>query len=327
MRAGKDTPDRQRETIATLKKLARLVVALLALLFLALAGLGLVQRPDVRVPPGAAGDLLTIDGTPLRFVQEGSGPDVLLVHGSPGSIEDWQPVFKRLAQSYRVTAFDRPGHGHSGGEDRPHTVADNAKIVLDLVAALALKRVVLVGHSYGGTIALALAVRNVEEVRSYVVVGTRGYGPYRPEALYRALAMPVLGRGIAAALLPVIGRGRLEEGARRNFAPAPVPPDFLESRAPIILRPTVSSTLSEERVTMNAELTAMAAHYREIRKPVIVVCGEQDDYRDNNRRLASEIPGARLVLLPDTGHYVPLTRPDAIVEAIAEAVSPRPVMR
>ena len=292
---------------------------------MALAAVGLLQRPDVGVPPGGAGDLLTIDGTPLRFVQAGSGPDVLLVHGSPGSIEDWQSVFQRLARGYRVTAFDRPGHGHSGGEDRPHTAADNAKIVLDLINALALKRVILVGHSFGGTVALALAVRNVEEVRSYVVMSTRGYGPYRPEALYRTLAVPVLGRGIAAVLLPVIGRSRLEDGVRQNFAPAPPPPDYVESRAKVFLRPTVAATLSEERVHMSDELVAMAPHYGEIRKPVIVVCGEQDDYRDNDRRLASEIPGARLVLLPDTGHFVPLTRPEAVVSAVAEAAGPRTV--
>jgi pimeloyl-ACP methyl ester carboxylesterase len=291
------------------------------LLLAALAGLGLLQHSDPRVPPGAAGDLLTIDGTPLRYVQQGTGPDVLLVHGSPGSIEDWEAVRRQLAPSYRVTAFDRPGHGYSGGEDRPHTAADNAKIVLDLIAVLALKRVILVGHSFGGTVALALAVRNVEEVRSYVVISTRGYGPYRPEPLYRTLALPVVGRGIAAVMLPVIGRGRLEDGLRQNFAPAPVPPDFFASRAPIFLRPTVASALSEERVHMSTELPAMAAHYPEIRKPVIVVCGEQDAYRENDRRLASEIPGARLVLLPNTGHHVPITRPEAVVAAVGEAVT------
>src|SRR5262245_7436735 len=113
-----------------MRKLARVAlrssVAFVLLVVVGLAALGALQRPDTTLPPGARGRHVTVDGVPIRCVQAGQGRDLLLVHGSPGSIEDWDPVFDRLAQRYRVTAFDRPGHGYSGGANRPHTPDENA---------------------------------------------------------------------------------------------------------------------------------------------------------------------------------------------------------
>ncbi len=296
------------------------------LLAAGLTALGWAQRPNVRIPPGWAGRHLVVDGTPIRYAQSGAGPDVLLVHGSPGSIEDWEPLFDRLARRFRVTAFDRPGHGFSGGAERPHTPAENASVALGLIRGLGLRDVVFVGHSYGGSTALALALRDPGEVRSYIVVGSRTYGPVAVSALYRVLAVPFFGRGLAAALAPWIGPGRMEAGVRESFGPnaGAMPADFVVRRAPIWMSPTVSAALSEERTTLPAALEAMSPHYREIRKPVLVVCGEQDGNHPDAVRLAREIPGAHLASLPQTGHYVQYARPDELIGVIEQAAAAGP---
>lgn len=310
--------------MTTLKKAAAAAVCVVAFLVGGLTVLGWTERPNLDIPPGVPGRHVDIGGTPIRYLQAGAGPDVLLVHGSPGTVEDWEPVFARLTVHFRVTAFDRHGHGYSGGATRPHTPAENAAVVRGLIRALGLRDVILVGHSYGGITALQLATEHPAEVRTFVMVGSRAYGPVRVDPLYRVLAIPALGRGVAAVLAPFVGPSRIDTGVRESFGPnlGAMPADFVARRAPIWMRPTVSAALSEERVTLAAALAAMGPRYREIKARTVIVCGEQDARSHVDAlRLAREIPGARLVVLPDTGHYVQYARPDALIGLIEEAAA------
>ncbi|MFI5184587.1 MAG: alpha/beta fold hydrolase, partial [Vicinamibacteria bacterium] len=229
-----------------------------------------------------------------------------------------------LSDRFRVTAFDRPGHGYIGGSDIPHTPDANARIAHELIRTLRLQNVVLVGHSDGGITGLALATRNPEEARAFVLVASRAYGPVVVAPLFRALSVPWLGAGLAAVVGPAIGPGQIEAGIRASFGPnaALIPPGFIAERTKMWNRPTVTTTLSQERVTLEGALNAMSGHYREIGKPVFVVCGDRDErnYQDA-QRLAGEIPGARLVSLPDTGHYVQYARPDELAHVIEEAAA------
>jgi pimeloyl-ACP methyl ester carboxylesterase len=305
---------------SVLKALAALVVAVVGGLTL----LGALQRPDTRLPAGAIGNHVQIGATAIRYAQAGQGRDVLLLHGSPGSVEDWSPVFDRLAERFRVTAFDRPGHGYSGGAELPHTLEENARLTLEVIHALRLRDVVVVGHSYGGATSLALATRNPKEARAFVIVGSRAHGPVPVEELYRLLCLPMFGTGLAAVAAPWVGPARIESGIRSSFGPnlAAMPAEFLSQRAALWGRPTVTHTLACERVTLEASLGAMALHYAEIRKPVFLVYGEQDarNYRDAGS-LTGEIPGATLVSLPNTGHYVQYARPDALIHVIEQAAA------
>lgn len=301
-----------------------IVVAVLAIV--ALTVVGALQPPVPPWPPGVVGTRALIAGVPLRYAQVGRGPDVLLLHGSPGSLEDWSPIVDRLADRFRLTVYDRPGHGYSGGVRIAHTPEENARIALELIRALGLEDVVVVGHSFGGMTGLALATRNPREVRAFVVVGSRGHGPVSVAPLYRLLAVPMLGAGIAAAVGPWIGPAQIEAGIRASFGPNgdAIPPGFVAERIRIWNRPTVSAVLSEERVTLAAALDRQSVHYPEIRKPVFLVYGEADvrNYADA-QRLNREIPGSRLVSLPNTGHYVQFARPDELCRVVEEAAAAR----
>ncbi len=305
---------------------ARALGALLVLALVTgvgLSALGALQRPDTTLPPGVPGVHVVVDGVPIRYVQQGQGPDVLLLHGSPGSIEDWEPVLARLAERFRVTAIDRPGHGYSGGVEVPHTPQANAAVALGVIRALRLQDVVVVGHSFGGMTAVALALGDPAEVRAIVVVASRAYPPAPVEPLYRLLALPWLGPGLAAALAPTVGEAKIDAGVRAAFGPnsGAIPPGFVAERTRLWTRPTVTTTLSRERVELEPALRALAPHYREIRKPVYLVYGA-DDARagSDGPRLARDIRGATLLSLPDTGHYVQYARPEALLEVIGHAV-------
>jgi pimeloyl-ACP methyl ester carboxylesterase len=307
-----------------LKKLAWGLVLFIGVVVGGLAVIGAFQRPQTTMPAGARGRHVDVDGTPIRYHQAGTGRDIVLAHGSPGSVEDWEPVFDRLAQRFRVTAYDRHGHGYSGGAGRPNTPTENARVALGLLRALGLRDVVFVGHSYGGITGLALATGDAPEVAAFVFVSARAYPPINVDTIYSILDLPLVGPGFARVMAPFIGPGRVETGARLSFGPnvGSMPPGFVGARAPLWSRPTIAAALAEERTTLTAALTQMGARYAVIRKPVAILCGDQDPPNtEQAKRLAAEIPGARLVMLPDTGHYVQYARPDELVAVIDEAAA------
>jgi pimeloyl-ACP methyl ester carboxylesterase len=313
--------------ILMLKIATRVLAGLAGLGIAVLVGLcllGAAQKPDTRLPPGLRGVHVTVDGIPIRYVQGGRGSDVLLLHGSPGSVEDWEAVFPRLAERFRVTAIDRPGHGYSGGADRPHTPQANAAVALGVIRALRLEHVTVVGHSFGGATALALALEDPPEVRSIVVAGSRAYPPVPVEPLYRLLALPWIGPGIGAAIAPSIGEGKVDAGVRVAFGvnADAMPAGFVAARTKLWTRPTITTSLSLERVAFESALATMAPHYREIRKPTFVVYGAADARAAaDGPRLGRDVPVARLVALPDTGHYVQYARPEALIHVIEQAAA------
>jgi pimeloyl-ACP methyl ester carboxylesterase len=307
-----------------MKALRRIVVVLLALVVVAIAALaiiGLAQKADTQIPSGTAGAHLAVDGIPIRYVQRGAGPDLLLLHGSPGSLEDWEPVLERLAARYRVTAIDRPGHGYSGGVWQPHTPAENARVALAVVRQLGLRDVVLVGHSYGAVTGLELALEAPSELRAYVLVAPRAYGPVNVERIYRLVSLPIVGPGLAAALAPWIGPAKIDTGVHASFGPDAdrIPADFVARRVRLWTRPTVVVSLAQERTTLEEALAGMTSRYGQIHKPVTVIYGDQDHNATDDARLVREIPKARGTALAGTGHYVQYARPDELIAAIDDA--------
>jgi pimeloyl-ACP methyl ester carboxylesterase len=294
--------------------------ALLVFVIAAISLLGLLQQPLTTWPSELVGTHLCAADVIVRYRQAGRGPDILLLHGSPGSIEDWDPVLDTLAKQFRVTAFDRPGHGFSGGAEIRHTPAENARVARNVMATLGLEHVLVVGHSYGAVTALYLAAAHAPEVRGVVLVGARAYPPVDVAPVFRILALPAFGTGFAAVVAPLIGPGMIESGVRKSFGPNALPPGFIEPRAPIYMRPTVSHALAEERTTLAAALDEMRPRYAGIDTPVTLVCGDHDHPSfEDSERLAREIRGARFAPQADTGHMVQFSRTAELVALITEA--------
>jgi pimeloyl-ACP methyl ester carboxylesterase len=292
---------------------------------LLLVGMLVLLGSAARRTGGVVDSPLWVAGTPVRYIQVGRGPDVLLIHGSPGSVEDWEPLVSRLRTKLRVTAFDRPGHGLSGPSPGPDTPQANAEVALSIIRALNLRDVVVVGHSFGGSTALALAAMDPAQARAFVVVGSRCQGPVRVESLYRLLAVPRLGEGLAWALGWAVGPSRVASGIRESFGPdaGSIPPGFIELRQRLWSRPVVTATLSRERVELEDALGRLRPRLRGIRKPVTFVYGEDDPNTRIVAPIVSEVRGASLVVLPHTGHYLPIERPDELAAVVARvACSP-----
>jgi pimeloyl-ACP methyl ester carboxylesterase len=265
---------------------------------------GLAYHPADWIPEGLAGRFLDAGPYRLRVEQRGGGPDVLLIHGCPGSIEDWEPVFAALTPRYRVTAFDRPGQGYSRAAGSRFDHSSSAEAASALIAALGLAPVVVVGHSYGGPTALSLSLRHPEQVRSVVVVDSTLYRPSRaPGALYRLLAPPGFGTGLARLVASSIAPRRIRDGLAKVYPDAP--PGFVERRLAIWSQPRVAVTVARENLSMAASLAALSRRYRELARPLYIVSQQADPaHREEAIRLHEEVPGSELLLLSDTGHYI-----------------------
>ena len=301
-----------------MKRILKIVVGSLVALLVGLALLGLAKPDHAGIPAGVGGQLVTIDGVNIRYVQKGAGRDLLLIHGTPSSLEEWQPVFDRWASKYRVTAYDRPGHGYSGPPVGETGIDYNARMARRLMEEL---------HLHDVLVALKLAADNDSPATAFLIVASTVYpiadkDPYA--GLGKLLRLPLLGRGVAV-VLESLGGGMVKKGMEQAFHPDEhmIPPGYIKRKREILLQPKVTLTLAQEMKTHLIQVGALAARYPSIKRPVSIVVGSADQPRvvEGGQRLAREIPGAHLTVLEHAGHMLQFTRPDELTALVDAALA------
>jgi len=245
--------------------------------------------------------------------------ELVLLHGQPGSPADWQQVAGRLPAQLHAVAPDRPGYGSSqlpaGG------FAANARAVLDDLDARNITRTVLVGHSYGGGVALSAASLAPGRVEAVVLLAS--VGPACVTAWDRLLAAPGAGQLCALMawrLTPWLARARLARIARRQGHP--VAPDEhvnwqVWGHAGYGHRPLWRTFLTEQRALLR-ELDELEHAIASVRAPVLVLADPRDTVvpLETARRLVRALPDARLQLVEGAGHHLPRRAPEAVADAI-----------
>lgn len=303
-----------------LRNVARGFASLVALTIGSLCVAGLTYAPDLTIPPDLEGRSLVVAGVPLRVLSEGRGRDVLMLHGSSGSLEDFALQAEALEPSFRVTRYDRPGHGFSG-DTGLHSRTHNAELALALIETLALEQVVVVGHSYGGSTALALGLLRSPRVAAIVVVDSLIYPSAQPTSLlFRIASLPAFGTGLARVLPRAVLEDGVAEGLRAVFVAGPPPAGFVDLRRRIWANPKVIHALAREGVESEGELAMLAPHYGEIDVPVyFAVQRDAALRRDQADRLVRERPATIVERVADTGHYIQIERPEVITALIRRA--------
>ena len=299
---------------------------LLVFFLVIVTGLGLMYVPGTGVPVEMEGKTVAVGRTPLRVFRKGSGRDILLIHGCPGSIEDWDPVFEALAKKYRVTAYDRPGHGFSGTEGNRYTLEYNAEIALALIKELGMKDVLVVGHSYGAATALALAVKDAENIRGYVLLASPGYPDVDEGFWNRILQIRGFGEGFIFVLGRALGPPLIRNGIAYGFGPNrdSIPPGFVELRTRLWTEPKVLPTRAHEIMNLEKDLAEISVHYGEIKKPVFILQGQQDEITKAAWKLHQDIPHSELTVFDGVGHYVQTVKPRETIAAIERAAELKP---
>ena len=250
--------------------------------------------------------------------------ELVLLHGQPGSRADWQLVTGRMPGPLHAVATDRPGYGDSrlpaGG------FAANARAVLDDLDARGIRRAVLVGHSYGGGVALSAASMAPDRVEAVVLLAS--VGPGCLTVWDRLLAAPGAGplcAQVAWRLTPWIARARLAGIARRLGRPL-CPDEHVNwqvwGHAAHGYRPLWRTFLTEQRALLR-ELGELEHALASVQAPVLVLADPKDSvvpFRTAGR-LSRALPDAHLVLVEGAGHHLPRRAHAVVADAIVTFLS------
>jgi pimeloyl-ACP methyl ester carboxylesterase len=269
----------------------------------------------------------------LELGQERSTPPLVLIHGASCNLEDMRLALgERLAARHRVILVDRPGLGWSGrraGEgSSPSAQAAVLRAVLD---QLGVSRAIIVGHSWGGALALAFALDHPERVAGLVLLAPPTH-PWlrRATRLYDAAATPFAGWLFARTLALPFGVLLIGLVLRLVFLPQRPPQRYVSRAASmLVLRPATFLANARDVSHLKGFLTRQVARYPTLVPPTTIITGDSDNTvsaQSHSMTLAAEVPGAKLVVLPGFGHMLHHAAADRIIaeiEEMAQARAPR----
>lgn len=282
-----------------------------------------------RAPlPPPSGRLLPIRGGHVHAHVDGTGPDLVMIHGAGGNLRDFTyDLVGRLAPRYRVIAFDRPGLGHStpqhsGGE----SPVEQAAVLAEAAAMLEVKNALLLGHSYGGAVAMAWALNHPANVAGVVSLAG-ALMPWKGGlGLWYTVGSTRIGGAVLVPLVSALAPRRLVGPVLETiFAPQQPPPGYA---AHLGIELTLRSANLRSNVRqvngLKPHLKAMAPRYPGLNVPIEIVHGAADTIvpiEVHSRPFAAQVPMARLTELPGVGHMPHHARPEAVVAAIDRAAA------
>jgi len=252
--------------------------------------------------------LLAVDGFTIEYAQEGSGPDLLLLHSLLTEITVFDRVLPALAKTHRVTRINLPGFGRSSPQSLA-SVAGYADHVASVMAALHLPHTTDVfGNGFGAFVALELAIRHGARFSRLVVADTLATFPETARVPFRGMAEKVRAGGMAAVLDTAIGRMFPPDFAAANPAVVSARKDAL---APVDAGCFACACLALAELDLRPRLA-------QIMNRTLVLCGSLDQTTPAAlaRELAQAIPGAIYKDIAQSGHCPMLEQPVALVTAI-----------
>ena len=251
---------------------------------------------------------------------------LLFIHGASGNGRDPALAFSSRLRRHRAVFVDRPGQGGSTRLGREDAAPDvQAGVLAEVLERLDIARAVVIGHSWGGSVAAALAVVRPDRVAglAFLAPATHPW-PGGVDATYRIATAPIIGRIFSGLVAPLVGPLLVEGAIRSVFRPDPVPHDYgaaIEAR--LLLRPAAFRANAEDVADLHGHVTRLSPRYREIAVPTVVVTGDRDPIvlrEIHSVGLARDIGGARLVVLPGIGHMPHHVATERVVAEIAALV-------
>ena len=290
----------------------------------------LARRAVADVPP--LGRFIDLPHARLHVVDSGplahrGAPAIVLLHGLGGQLRHFSyRLIGELSPDYRVIAFDRPGSGYSSWQAGViPSLAAQADLVDALAAELQIERMILVGHSLGGAIALGAALRQPARIAALALLAPLTHAPVAvSRRTVKALRVADgLWRALAWTVAVPVARLQRERRLAQIFAPDPVPPDFLsDGGGALLLRPGHVLAAARDLIDIPSWMEAITPRYPELNSrstlPIEVLFGRQDQVLSaavQGERFAQTVGHARLHQI-DAGHMLPMTCPVQCAEMI-----------
>ena len=284
----------------------------------------MTRRIEAAVP--GSGRFVEVDGERFHYYEEGKGPPLLMIHGLMGSSRNLTYALSgQLREHFRVITLDRPGSGYS--TRHKGTAADlpaQARQVAAFINTLGLDKPIVLGHSLGGAISLALALDHSHAVSGLVLVAPLTHPqPTLPRVFWSLAVRPAwLRRWVSHTLTVPMGLLTRRAVVKGVFAPDSAPDDFATRGGGLLgMRPDNFYAASSEIALVNDDLPEMVKRYPQLTLPISLIYGAQDkvlDFRKHGQALADKVPGLKLQLVEGRGHMLPITATARVVEAVQQ---------
>jgi pimeloyl-ACP methyl ester carboxylesterase len=264
-------------------------------------------------PPEANSSMKFVEAAGVSTHVETWGPParepLLLIHGASSHIGTWEPtIVPMLKNEFLITAYDRPGMGFTS--ERPQgsdTLAKQAAVAAGVIEQLGLEKPIVVAHSWGGAVALRLALDRPDLVGGLLLIAPVAYAwPGGVDWHFHWSSNPLIGGLFNNVLAQPFAGAAVKEGMANAFRPS-IPPDgWLEgARVAMAAEPGPLRANAEDMVVAKREVTAQQARYPEITVPVAILAGDGDGVVSSTihaLHLAQVLPNARIEVLRGVGH-------------------------
>ena len=278
---------------------------------------------DVANDEPSAFHFVTVDGTRLRYLDRGHGTPVLLLHGNGSTIEDFvsSGIMDDAETGYRFIAFDRPGFGLS---ERPRgrawTPSEQARLLLRALVHLEIERPIVIGHSWGALVALAMALESAEAVAGLVLLSGYYY-PTRRAVTMGAPAAFGFGNILRHVVAPAVRRLMAGATVSNVFAPCMVPERFKRTfPMSLAMQPSHMRAVDEEAAMLFDAASALCTAYSKLVVPLRIIAGSDDRIVDtdlHSARLHEDVGTSTFQRVPGCGHMVHHAAPADVLAAVA----------
>jgi pimeloyl-ACP methyl ester carboxylesterase len=274
----------------------------------------IAHRVTKGFPP--EGKFLDVGADRVHYTDRGQGPAIVFVHGLCGNLRNFAYLdMDRLARSHRVIVIDRPGAGRSvRGADSPANIYAQARMVAQCIEKLGLDKPVLVGHSLGGAISLAVGLNHPLVIRRLALIAPLTHAESTPPGAFRGLVLPspLVRRLVSWTLAIPLSIINSRKAIAAVFAPETMPRDFPFKGGGLLgLRPHVFYAASSDLVSAPEDLPDMERRYASMTVPVDVLYGRGDRILNVKRQgeaLKQKLDRVNLRII-DGGHMLPVTQP------------------
>jgi pimeloyl-ACP methyl ester carboxylesterase len=263
-----------------------------------------------------------VGGLKINYFEDGTGPDLVLLHGMFGDYLDWAPVLEPLARRFHVVAPDLPGFGQSDKPAAKYTAEFFVDSLHQFFEMVRLASVTLVGNSFGGQIALLYALRRPSKVSNLVLVNSGGFREV-PEA-ERNMARAILSQDnllkMPPAMIPLIfSKVFVKESAEKER--------YLAKQAAKLKAADYSEYVRALVRSIDLSMTTnLLEELPNIKCPALILCGKEDTVvpPEQAREAARRLPQATLQIMKDCGHMPQLEAPEEFTRRIVEQIFGKP---
>lgn len=310
-----------------LKKLLKILVAIIAVLAIALTIFWFARPADVSfdelkatIPHVEYSKFADINGVKIHYQEKGTGEPIVLIHGYTSSVYTWKDIFEPLSEKYRVIALDLKGFGFSEKPEGDYSRRAQSEIVNGLLEHLKIEKAWIAGNSMGGETALNVALFHPEKVKGLILIDSAGVRIPGKESLAPwYLQTPVVGRVLTA--LALTSDSLVREGLKKSFYDDS---KISDDRVAFYYQPlkTRGGQYAATKARIDFVLYPIEDQLNKVNVPTLILWGAEDELipLEAGKKMNSLIKDSKLVVFENCGHIPQEELPDRVLSEMTNFI-------